>query len=131
MLEKIEAIGKAIEHGFVAVFHAVEHEVPAILSLLVNIYGKEAIATAIATHVAGVKDYADKGIEVADADVKALVQSTMVERFGLPPTAAQFVSSGIHHLVTVGEDKINALIDQGAAAAIAATADTTAATPTP
>ena len=123
-ISDVESIAEKIGHGFVVVFHAIEHEVPAILSLLVNIYGPSVIANAIATHKVGVQDYADKGIDTAEADVKALVQSTIVEKFGLPPTAAQFIASGIHHLFTIGEDKVNALIDKGAAAAIAATGAT-------
>lgn len=121
ILTDIESVAAKIRNGFVAVFHAIEHEVPAILSLLVNVYGPQVVADAIATHKAGVQMYADKAINTAEADVKALVQSTLVEKHLLPPTAAQFIASGIHHLVTIGEDKINALIDAGAAKAIAAT----------
>lgn len=112
----IEAIASKVRAGFVAVFHAIEHEVPAILSLLVNVYGPEVVAHAIATHTAGVTDYADKEIAIAEADTKALVQSSIVEKFGLPPTAAQFIASGIHHLFTIGGDKVNSLIAQGATA---------------
>lgn len=114
-MNAIEFLALKIRHGFVAVFHAIEHEVPAILALLVNIYGPEVVAHAIATHKTGVIDFADKAIDVAEADTKALVQSTLVERFGLAPTAGQFIASGIHHLFTIGEDKVNALIDAGAA----------------
>lgn len=114
-IETVDNIAKKIGHGFAVVFHAIEHEVPAILSLLVNVYGPEVIAHAIATHKGGVELYADKGIDTAEADVKALVQSTLVEKFGLAPTAGQFIASGIHHLFTIGENKVNALIDAGAA----------------
>lgn len=114
-IDAIEALAHKIGHGFAVVFHAIEHEVPAILSLLVNVYGPTVVAHAIATHKGGVELYADKAIETADADVKALVQSTLVEKFGLAPTAGQFIATGIHHLFTVGEDKVNALIDAGAA----------------
>ncbi len=115
VIDDIENIAKKIGHGFAVVFHAIEHEVPAILSLLVNVYGPKVIADAIATHKTGVTLYADKAIETAEADVRALVQSTLVEKHLLPPTAAQFISSGIHHLFAIGEDKVNALIDAGAA----------------
>lgn len=124
ILDDVESIAKKIRNGFVAVFHAIEHEVPAILSLLVNLYGPDVIAHAIATHKAGVELYSDKGIDTAEADVKALVQSTIVQKFGLPNTAAQFIASGIHHLFAVGEAKVNSLIDAGATAAIAATGAT-------
>lgn len=117
----IEALAIKIRNGFVAVFHAIEHEVPAILSLLVNIYGPDVVAHAIATHKTGVVDFADKEIGIAEADTKALVQSSIVEKFGLPPTAAQFIASGIHHLFAIGEAKVNSLIDAGATAAEAAT----------
>lgn len=116
----IEGVAKKIRDGFVWLFHAIEHEVPAILSLLVNVYGPQVVADAIATHKAGVTYYADKAIETAEADVKALVQSTLVEKHLLPATAAQFIASGIHHLFTIGEDKVNALIEAGAAKAAAA-----------
>ncbi len=115
ILSTVESVAQKNEHGFVVVFHAIEHEVPAILSLLVNIYGPKVIANAIATHQAGVTAYADKAIETAEADTKALVQSTLVERFGLTPTAGQFIASGIHHLFAIGEDKVNTLIAAGAA----------------
>lgn len=111
----IEDLAKKIAHGFVVVFHAIEHEVPAILSLLVNVYGPSVVAHAIATHKTGVELYADKAIETAEADTKALVQSTLVEKFGLAPTAGQFIASAVHHLFTVGEAHVNALIDAGAA----------------
>lgn len=114
-IEDVEGIAKKIGHGFAVVFHAAEHEALSILSLMVNVYGPTVVAHAVATHVGGVKLYTDKGIETAEADVKALVQSSIVEKFGLPPTAAQFIASGIHHLFTIGEDKVNALIDAGAA----------------
>ncbi len=115
LIDDIESLAQKIGHGFAVVFHAIEHEVPAILGLLVNVYGPKVIADAIATHKTGVTLYVDKGIETAEADVKALVQSTLVEKHLLPPTAAQFIASGIHHLFTVGEDKVNALIEAGAA----------------
>lgn len=114
-IDDVEHIAQKIGHGFAVVFHAIEHEVPMILSTLVNVYGPSVVAHAIATHKGGVELYADKGIETAEADVKALVQSSIVEKFGLPPTAAQFIASGIHHLFTIGEHKVNALIDAGAA----------------
>lgn len=111
----VESVAKKVEHGFVVVFHALEHEVPAILSLLVNVYGPKVVADAIATHTTGVTAYVDKELAVAEADTKALVQSTLVEKYGLAPTAAQFISTGIHHLFTVGTDKVNGLIAAGAA----------------
>lgn len=114
-IDDVENIAKKIGHGFAVVFHAIEHEVPMILSTLVNVYGPTVVAHAIATHKTGVTLYADRAIETAEADTKALVQSSIVEKFGLPPTAAQFIASGIHHLFTIGEDKVNALIDAGAA----------------
>lgn len=114
-IEDVESVATKITHGFTVVFHALEHEVPAILSLLVNIYGPTVIADAIATHKGGVTLYADRAIDLAEADVKALVQSTLVEKHLLPPTAAQFIAAGLHHLFTIGEDKVNALIDAGAA----------------
>ncbi len=127
---KIEDIAKKIGHGFVVVFHAIEHEVPAILSMLVNVYGPKVIADAIATHKTGVELYVDKALDTADADVRALVQSTLVEKHLLPPTAAQFIASGIHHLFTIGEAHVNALIDAGAAK-LAAEANPTDQPPTP
>lgn len=115
ILSDIETVAKKIEAGFVSVFHAIEHEVPAILSLLVNLYGPKVIADAVATHKAGVELYVDKDIDIAAADTKALVQSTLVDKHLLPASAAQFVASGIAHLFVVGEDKVNGLIDAGAA----------------
>lgn len=119
LLGDIEAVASKIRNGFVALFHAVEHEVPMLLAALVNVYGPDVVAHAIATHKSGVTLYADKAVETAEADTRALVQSSLVERFHLPPTAAQFIASGIHHLFTIGEAKVNSLIDQGATAAIA------------
>jgi hypothetical protein len=115
-ISDIETVAKKIEAGFVFVFHAIEHEVPAILSLLVNLYGPSVIANAIATHQAGVANYVDSEIGVAAADTQALVQSTLVEKFGLAPTAGQFVASGIAHLFAIGEAKVNSLINAGATA---------------
>lgn len=114
-IDDVESIAHKIGHGFAVVFHALEHEVPMILATLVNVYGPAVVAHAIATHKAGVTAYADKAIAIAEADTKALVQSTLVEKFGLPPTAGQFIASGIHHLFAIGEDKVNALIEAGAA----------------
>ena len=115
VLRDIENVAKKVEAGFVAVFHAIEHEVPAILSMLVNVYGPSVISNAIASHKAGVELYAASEVGVAEADTKAFVQSNLVDRFHLPPTAAQFIASGIHHLFTIGGDKIVSLIDSGAA----------------
>lgn len=106
ILDDIEKVASKIRDGFVAVFHAAEHEAMMILSTLVNVYGPRVVATAIATHKVGVIMYADKAIDTAESDVKALVQSTVVEKFGLPPTAAQFIASAIHHLFTIGKDKV-------------------------
>ena len=117
LLHDIEAIAAKVRDGFVAVFHAIEHEVPAILSLLVNVYGPEVVAHAIASHATGVQLYAASEVGVAEADTKAFVQSNLVDRFHLPPTAAQFIASGIHHLFTIGGEKIAALIDQGTTSA--------------
>ena len=127
IISRIEAIPGEIEHGLVWLLHAAEHEVPAVIGLFVNIYGPSVVAQAIASRQQGVMDFADREASIAEADTKALIQSSIVERFGLPPTAAQFIASGIHHLFTIGEDKMNALITQGAAAAITATG----AAPTP
>ena len=121
LLQDIELLGKKIEGALVAAFHAVEHEVPRVASFLVDIYGPQVVANAIATHKAAVEMYAQSGLAYAEADTKALVQSTIVAKFGLPPTAAQFIASGIHHLFTIGGDKLNGLIEAGAASAIAAT----------
>lgn len=119
IITDLESVAKKIEGALVTAFHAVEHEVPRVLSALVDIYGPTVVANAIATHQQGVTDFADKELDVAAADTKALVQSTIVQKFGLPPTAAQFIASGISHLFTIGETKVNALIGQGAAAAMA------------
>jgi hypothetical protein len=121
LIGDIEAVALKIKHGLAVLLHAAEHEVPAVIGLFANVYGPEIVAHAIATHKGAVTLYADKAIEVAEADTKALVQSSLVEKFGLPPTAAQFIASGIHHLFTIGEAKVNSLIDAGAAKAIAAT----------
>jgi len=118
-LDDVEAIGKKIETGLVTFLRGVEHEIPKLLSALVDIYGPSVVANAIATHKGAVQMYADKGIDIATADTKAFVQSTIVQKFGLPPTAAQFIASGIQHVFTIGEAKVNSLIDQGAASAIA------------
>ena len=126
----VEAIGKHIEDALVWTFKHIEGELPAILQLLVSVYGPQVVATAIASHQAGVTMYADKEIAIAGADVTALVQSTLVSKFGsggLANTAAQFIASGINHLVTIGEADLNALIARGAAAGIAATGTTPAA----
>lgn len=123
-LSDIEVVGKKIEGAFVWLYQEAKDEVPAVLGALVKIYGPEVIATAIASHQAGVQDYLDKGIDTASADTQALVQSTLVAKFGnsgLANTAAQFIASGIKHLFTIGESDVNALIAKGAAGAIAAT----------
>jgi hypothetical protein len=120
----VEAVGKKIEGALIWVFKQAENEIPAIVGLLINLYGPQVVSTAIASHQAGVQMYADKEIAVAGADVTALVQSTLVSKFGsggLANTAAQFVASAVNHLVTVGESDLNALIAKGAAAAEAAT----------
>lgn len=111
----IAAVAKKVEAGFVFLFHTVEHELPAIFTLLVNLYGPAVVAEAVATHAAGVTAFADKEIGVASADTQALVQSTLVQKFGLPGSAAQFVASGIAHLFVIGADKVNDLIAAGAA----------------
>ncbi len=82
------------------------------------------VSEAVAKYKSNVETFADKEAAVAEADLKALVQSHIVEKFGLPPTAAQFISSGIHHLFTVAEGKMNSLIEKGATAIEAATGAT-------
>ncbi len=116
LIEDIEKVAGKVRDGFVWVFHALEHEVPMVLSTLVNVYGPGVVAHAVATYKGNLETFADKEAAVAEADLKAIVQSSVVEKFHLPPTAAQFIASGIHHLFTVGEDKMNALIEKGAAA---------------
>lgn len=131
VLHDIEAVAAKVRDGFVWVFHAIEHEVPMVLTTLVNVYGPEVVAHAVATYHGNVTTFVDKEAAVAEADLKALVQSSLVDKFHLPPTAAQFISSGIHHLFTIGEDKMHALIDAGAAKIEAATGvtDTSGSTP--
>ena len=124
VLSEIEMVAGKIRDGFVFLFHAIEHEIPMVLTTLVNVYGPDVVAHAIATYKGNVETFAGSEAAVAEADLKALVQSSVVEKFGLPPTAAQFIASGIHHLFTIGEDKMNALIDQGAAKLEAATGAT-------
>ena len=115
ILTDLEHLAQKIGHGFAVVFHAIEHEVPMVLTTLVNVYGPEVVAHAVATYHTNVTTFVDKEAAVAEADLKALVQSSLVDKFHLPPTAAQFIASGVHHLFTVGEDKVNTLIDAGAA----------------
>lgn len=117
----VEAVAKKIRDGFVAVFHAIEHEIPMVLTTLVNIYGPDVVAHAVATYKGNAETFAGKEAAVAEADLNALVQSSVVEKFHLPPTAAQFIASGIHHLFTIGEAKMNSLIEQGATDVIAQT----------
>lgn len=121
-ISDVEAVGKKIEGAFIWLYQEAKEEVPAVLGALVKIYGPQVIATAIASHQAGVQDYIDKGLDTASADTQALVQSTLVAKFGsagLANTAAQFIAAGIKHLFTIGETDVNALIAKGAAGAIA------------
>jgi hypothetical protein len=126
----VEAVGKDIEKALKFVFVEIKDEVPAILKTLVQVYGPEVVSMAIASHSAGVQMYVDKEISVGAADVTALVQSTLVSKFGnsgLSNTAAQFIASGINHLVTIGKNEVDSLLAKGTAAAIAATGATPAA----
>lgn len=122
VFSEIETVAKKIEAGFMYMFHAVEHEVPMIFATLVNIYGPEVVAHAVDTYKGNIETFAGSEAAVAEADLKALVQSSVVEKFNLPPTAAQFIASAIHHLFTIGESTINSLIESGAAAIEAQTA---------
>ena len=129
LTEDIVSLAAKVKAGFVWIFHAIEHEIPMVLTTLVNVYGPDVVSHAIATYKGNVETFAGSEAAVAEADLNALVQSSIVQKFGLPPTAAQFIASGIHHLFTIGEDKMNSLIEQGATAAIADVTGSPAAPP--